>query len=175
MASFNKVILVGNLARDPERRSLPSGTPLADLRLAVSRRYTLPSGESKEETLFISVTVFGKQAETVIKYMKKGRPILIEGRLRQEEWTNKDGQKQSRISVVAEQFRFLGDNPNRGGGAEIGDAPEGVGYGRRAPAPPERETPPERESPLEEEAPPEGGLADAPSASAGKDDENLPF
>jgi len=163
MASFNKVILVGNLARDPERRTLPSGTPLADLRLAVSRRYTLQSGESKEETLFINVTVFGKQAETVVKYMKKGRPILIEGRLRQEEWTSKDGQKQSRISVVAEQFRFLGESPNRGAAAEMGDAPEGAGFGRRAPAP------------AEGDAPPEGGVADEPPATAGKDDENLPF
>lgn len=160
MASYNKVILVGNLARDPERRALPSGTTVADLRLAVSRRYTLQSGETKEETLFITVAVFGRQAETILKYMKKGRPILIEGRLRQEEWTNKDGQKQSRISVVAEQFRFLGDGGNRGG--ELGDAPEGAGYARRAPAPAAGETPPEAD--LGEEPPP-----------GAKDDENLPF
>ncbi len=162
MASFNKVILVGNLARDPERRTLPSGTPLADLRLAVSRRYTLQSGETKDETLFINVTVFGKSAETIVKYMRKGRPILIEGRLRQEEWTGKDGQKQSRISVVAEQFRFLGDAPGRGG-AEMGDAPEGAGYDRRGPAP------------ADGEAPADSGPGDDPPAAGGKDDENLPF
>lgn len=161
MASYNKVILMGNLARDPERRTLPSGTTVADLRLAVSRRYTLQSGEPKEETLFINVAVFGRQAETVLKYMKKGRPILIEGRLRQEEWTNKDGQKQSRVSVVAEQFRFLSEGGYRGG--ELGDAPEGAAYARRSPAPATGEPPPEAD--LGEESPHSGA----------KDDENLPF
>jgi single-strand DNA-binding protein len=134
MASLNKVFLIGNLTRDPERRALPSGMTVTDLRLAVSRKFRLQSGEDREETLFINVATFGKQAETVAKFMRKGRPILIEGRLRMEEWENKEGQKQSRISVVADHFQFLG-GPERGGSAEMGDAASGAGSPGRRPAP----------------------------------------
>lgn len=160
MAHLNKVFLLGNLTRDPDRRSLPSGSTVTELRLAVTRKYRLQSGESKEETLFITVTIFGKGAETAAKYLQKGRPVLIEGRLRLEEWTGKDGQRQSRISVVAENFQLLGggDRPPRT--SEMGDAPSAYA-GRRESAP---------ENPGD---PGESAPASFPEPAA--DEDNLPF
>src|SRR6185503_8159855 len=108
MASFNKVILMGNLTRDPELRYTPKGTAVAKLGLAVNRVYTTESGEKKEEVTFIDVDAFARQAEIISQYLKKGRPILVEGRLRQETWDDKaTGQKRSKLSVVLENFQFL--------------------------------------------------------------------
>lgn len=120
MANFNKVMLMGNLTRDPEVRYTPSGMAVADLRLAVNRRYRTADGQEHEETCFVNVTVWGKQAETCKQYLKKGRPVFIEGRLKFDEW-EKDGQKFNRLSVVAERVQFLGDAGGRGGAA----APDG--------------------------------------------------
>src|SRR6266542_3043562 len=104
MASFNKVILVGNLTRDPELRFTPKGTAIARLGLATNRRWTTETGEQKEEVTYIDVDAFGKQAETISNYFKKGRPILIEGRLRYDSWDDKQtGQKRSKLGVVLEQ------------------------------------------------------------------------
>lgn len=108
MASFNKVILVGNLTRDPELRYLPKGTAIARLRLAVNRTYTTESGEKKEEVAFIDVDAFGRQAEVIGQYLKKGRPVLVEGRLRLDQWEDKNThQKQSKLVVVLESFSFM--------------------------------------------------------------------
>jgi single-strand DNA-binding protein len=123
MVSFNKVILVGNLTRDPELRNTPNGTAICRFSLAVSRQFRNADGSSREEVLFIEVDSFGKQAETIARYMVKGRPILIEGRLRLDQWENQAGEKRSRIMVAAESFQFL-SAPNRqdgdGGGGEGG-------------------------------------------------------
>ena len=106
MASLNKVFLMGNLTRDPEVRYTPSGAAVGDLGLAVSRRFKSSDGENREETCFVNITVWGRQAETCAEYLKKGRPVMVEGRLRYEEW-EKDGKKNSKIVVVAE--RVAGD------------------------------------------------------------------
>lgn len=123
MASFNKVILVGNLTRDPELRYTPKGTAIAKIGLAVNRVWTSESGEKKEEVTFVDVDVFGRTAENVGQYMRKGRPILIEGRLRLDQWDDKQtGQKKSKLGVVAETVQFLG-SPTGGSGGEAGGAP----------------------------------------------------
>ena len=108
MASLNKVFLIGNLVRPPELRYTPSGTAVADLRLAVNRNYTLQSGEKREETCFLTVIVWGKQAETCGEYLDKGSPILVDGRLQTRDWETKDGQKRSVVEVVAERVQFMG-------------------------------------------------------------------
>ncbi len=114
MANFNKVLLMGNLTRDPEVRFTPSGMAVADLGLAVNRRYRGADGQDHEETCFVKVTVWGKQAETCGQYLKRGRPVFIEGRLKFDEW-EKEGQKFNRLSVVAERVQFLGEGGGRGG------------------------------------------------------------
>ena len=121
MASFNKVILIGNLTRDPEIKYTPSGTAVGDLRMATNRRYRTADGQEHDETCFVGVTVWGRQAETCGEYLKKGAPALVEGRLKYDEW-EKEGQKFSRLSVVAERVQFLGSprgaEPRDGGGAQ---------------------------------------------------------
>ena len=116
MANLNKVFLIGNLTRDPELRYTPSGSSVCTLRMATNRRYTTRQGENRDETLFIDVTVWGKQAEVCSQYLSKGRPLFVEGRLRQDTWTTNDGQKRSKIGVVAENFQFLGAPTGSGGG-----------------------------------------------------------
>ena len=109
MASFNKVILVGNLTRDPELRYTPKGTAIAKIGVAVNRVWTNEAGEKKEEVTFVDVDVFGRTAENVGQYMRKGRPILIEGRLRLDQWDDKQtGQKRSKLTVIVETCQFLG-------------------------------------------------------------------
>jgi len=108
MASLNKVFLIGNLTRPPELRYTPSGTPVVDLRLAVNRNYTTQGGDKREETCFLTVVVWGKQAESCGEYLDKGSPVLIEGRLQTREWEAKDGQKRTVVEVVAERVQFMG-------------------------------------------------------------------
>jgi single-strand DNA-binding protein len=128
MASFNKVILAGNLTRDPELRYTPKGTAVARITLAVNRNWKSESGEMKEEVSFVDVDVWGRQAEVIAQYMKKGRPLLVEGRLKQDTWEDKNTkQKQSKLKVVLEGFTFIDSNRGDAGGAPV--AP------RSAPAP----------------------------------------
>ena len=136
MASYNKVILVGNLTRDPELRYTPKGMAIAKIGLAVNRNWTNEAGEKKEEVTFVDVDIFGRTAENVAQYMKKGRPILIEGRLRLDQWDDKQtGQKRSKLGVVAETVQFLG-SPAGGGGGEGGEAaPRRSAPAASAPAP----------------------------------------
>ena len=118
MASFNKVILMGNLTRDPELRYTPKGTAIAKIGLAVNRVWTTETGEKKEEVTFVDVDVFGRTAENVGQYMRKGSPILIEGRLRLDQWDDKQtGQKRQKLGVVAETVQFLGSPRGADGGA----------------------------------------------------------
>ena len=117
MASFNKVILVGNLTRDPELRYTPKGMAIAKIGIAVNRTWRTETGEQKEEVTFVDVDAFGKQAETLGQYMRKGSPILIEGRLRLDQWDDKQtGQKRSKLGVVVEGFQFLGGGQRPEGG-----------------------------------------------------------
>ena len=119
MASFNKVILLGNLTRDPEVRYTPKGSAVADLGIAVNRQYTLESGEKREEVTFVDVTFWGRTAEVAGEYLKKGRPVFIEGRLQLDTWDDKQsGQKRSRLKVIGETMQMLGA---RGGAADTGD------------------------------------------------------
>lgn len=110
MANFNKVLLMGNLTRDPQLSYLPSQTAVVDFGLAVNRRWTGKDGEKKEETCFVDCTSFGRQAETINKYLTKGRPVFVEGRLTFNSWTAQDGTKRSRLKVTVENFQFLGES-----------------------------------------------------------------
>lgn len=116
MASLNKVFLMGNLTRAPELRYTPNGTAVSDLRLAVNRAYTTQSGERRQDTYFLTVVVWGKQAENCGEYLDKGSPILVEGRLQTREWEGKDGQRRNVVEVVADRIQFLGRS--RGAGPE---------------------------------------------------------
>lgn len=108
MASLNKVFLIGNLTKDPVVRKMPSGEDVAEMRLAVNRKFRDRSGKDREETLFINVTVYGSRASVVGRYLRSGSPVLIEGRLKYDEWTDREGKRQNRISVVADNFEFIG-------------------------------------------------------------------
>ena len=117
MASFNKVILVGNLTRDPELRYTSNGKAIAKIGLAVNRTWTNEAGEKKEEVTFVDVDTFGRTAENVGQYMRKGSPILIEGRLRLDQWDDKQtGQKRTKLGVVADTVQFLGSARGGEGG-----------------------------------------------------------
>lgn len=140
MANFNKVILMGNLTRDPEMRVTPNNVSICKLGIAVNRVYSTKDGERKEETTFVDVDAFGRQAEVISKYLRKGRPILIEGRLKYDQWETNEGQKRSKLGVVLENFQFVG------GGGEGGGA---GGY--------ESSSPPKRESSGAEDGAPQGG------------------
>ncbi len=145
MASFNKVILAGNLTRDPELRYTPKGTAVARLGIACNRKWKSETGEMKEEVTFVDVDAFGKTAETIGQYLKKGRPILIEGRLRYDTWEDKQTrQKKSKLGVVLENFQFLDSGGGRGEGAA--EAPRRARPPGAAPAaaePAEGDAPPE--------------------------------
>jgi single-strand DNA-binding protein len=117
MANLNKVLLMGNLTRDPELRYLQSGSAVCDFGVAVNRRWRSQAGEQKEEVCFVDVTFFGRTAEVISEYMKKGRPIFIEGRLKLDTWTNKEGQKRSKLHVVGERMQFLDSRGGQGGGS----------------------------------------------------------
>ncbi|MDH5789958.1 MAG: single-stranded DNA-binding protein [Nitrospinota bacterium] len=119
MASFNKVLLMGNLTRDPELRFTSSGSALAKFGLAVNRKYK--AGEEwKEEVCFVDITVWGKQAENCAEYLSKGRPVFIDGRLQFSTWETDDGQKRNKLEVVANSVQFLG----QGGGGKPGMQPD---------------------------------------------------
>ncbi len=117
MASFNKVLLMGNLTKDPELRYTPQGTAVVNLRLAVNRRFKNKNQENKEEVCFITAVAWDKQAETCSQYLHKGSPIFVEGRLQSRSWEDNSGQKRSVIEVRAERVQFLGSPAPRAGAA----------------------------------------------------------
>jgi len=137
MASFNRVILLGNLTRDVEVRYLQSGTAVADVGLAVNDRRKGQNGEWIEETTFVDVTLWGRTAEVAGEYLSKGSPILIEGRLKYDTW-EKDGQKRSKLSVVCERMQMVGSKGGGGGGGrgQNQNFDEGGDYGDGPPGPP---------------------------------------
>ena len=108
MASLNRVLLIGNLTRPPELRYTPGGTAVADIRLAVNRNYTTQGGEKRDEVCFLTIVVWGKQAESCGEYLDKGSQIFVEGRLQTRDWEDKDGHKRSVTEVVAERVQFMG-------------------------------------------------------------------
>ncbi len=149
MASFNKVILMGNLTRDPELRYTSKGMAIAKFGLAVNRVWRSEAGEQKEETTFVDVDAFGRQAETIGQYLKKGRPVLVEGRLRLDTWDDKQsGQKRSRLGVVLESFQFLGPGPGQSQGSGREANPEAT-----QPRPTENPGAPAEEMPSEDDVP----------------------
>ena len=146
MANYNKVIMVGNLTRDPQLSYLPSQTPVVEFGLAINRRWRGANGEQREDTCFIDCRCYGKQAETFNQYMTKGQSVLIEGRLQFDTWEAQDGSKRSKHRINVERFQFMG-GPRQGGPS--------------APRPAQRPAPP---------APPEGGPpAGAPPAPEAPD------
>ncbi len=158
MASLNKVFLIGNLTRDPERRTLPSGMAVTEIGLAVNRRFRTQSGEDRDETTYVNISLFGKQAETAVRYLRKGRQVFIEGRLKFDSWEGKDGQKRSRLTVIGERFQFIGgersDSPSS---VELGDTPDRL------------DTPPVTDSASE------SGMDIDPGEMEAKNSDNLPF
>src|SRR3954454_8262148 len=122
MASFNKVILLGNLTRDPEVRYTPKGSAVCDLAIAVNRQYSLDNGEKREEVTYVDVVLWARLAEIAGEYLKKGRPVFIEGRLQIDTWDDKQsGQKRSKLRVIGETMQLLGSRPSGGGEGGGGD------------------------------------------------------
>jgi len=132
MANLNKVLLLGNVTRDPEVRYTPKGSAVCDLGIAVNRAYTTDSGEKREEVTFVDVTLWGRTAEVASEYLKKGRPVFVEGRLQMDTWDDKQtGQKRTRLRVVAENMQLLGGRPSGGPAEATGDT-------RQTSAPPKK-------------------------------------
>ena len=155
MASFNKVIIAGNLTRDPEMRYTPKGTAVVRFGLATNRKWKTETGELKEEVTFVDIDAFGRQAEVIAQYMKKGRPLLVEGRLKLDEWEDKNThQKVSKLRVVLESFTFIDSNRSD---ATSGDAQRTRTGAAPAAAPasagPVSEPVPEAPSPEEDDVP----------------------
>jgi len=163
MANYNKVMLIGNLTRDPELRYLQSGMAVCDFGLAVNRTWRNPAGEQKEEVLFVDLTAWGKQAETVSEYLQKGNPIFVEGRLKMDQWTGQDGQKRSKMTVVVERFQFLGGRRGAKEGGEGGSSGGPANAGGR----PQQGAPPKGAGPAGK-PPPQGTDFDA-------GDDSIPF
>ncbi len=164
MANLNKVMLIGNLTRDPEIKYTPKGTAIAAFGLAVNRNFTTESGEKREEVTFIDIEAFGRVAEIIGEYCKKGRPLFIDGRLKLDTWDDKaSGQKRSKLKVVADGIQLLGgrEGPGGGGGGVPTDMAE---YADSQVASP----PPRRAAPAQAPRPP----AD-PDLDAAPDD--IPF
>lgn len=150
MPSLNKVMLMGNLTRDPEVRYTPKGQAVTDIGLAINRRYKVEN-EMREEVTFVDVTFWGKSAEVIGQYLKKGRPLYVEGRLQLDTWDDKQtGQKKSRLKVIGDEFQFIdskgsggGGGGGQGGGSSGGDYDnsgydDGAPRGRQAPQQPQR-------------------------------------
>ena len=172
MASLNKVMLIGNLTRDPEVRYTPKGSAVADLSIAVNRTYQTENGERMEEVTYVDVVAWARLAELVGQYLHKGRAVFIEGRLQMDTWEDKQtGQKRSRIKVVGENMQFLdskrdGEEQGNGGGGGYSrpSAPRSPsGGGQQRSAPPSRQQPPANDEFNE------GPITD------GMEDDDIPF
>lgn len=149
MASLNKVMLIGNVTRDPEVKYTPKGSAVTDLGLAVNRVYSTDSGEKREEVTFVDVTLWGRQAEVAGEYAKKGRPIFVEGRLQLDTWDDKQtGQKRSRLRIVGENIQLLGSRSGgQGGGAGDYEGGGESSYSSSKPSRPAQSQPPRASAP----------------------------
>ena len=169
MPNYNRVILMGNLTRDPELRYTPSGQAVADIRIAINRRARNTDGERRDSATFVDVTAWGRQAEVINEYFAKGRPIFLEGRLRLDQWTSQDGQRRSKLRVVLDNFEFITPRGD-------GHAPSGPPPGERPAQPAARTTPPGAPTPPPPSPQPasqaqeDSGRSDAPF-----DDDDVPF
>jgi single-strand DNA-binding protein len=144
MASFNKVILLGNLTRDPEVRYTPKGSAVCDLGIAVNRVYTTEGGERREEVTFVDVVLWARLAEIAGEYLRKGRPIFIEGRLQMDSWDDKQtGQKRTKLRVVGESMQLLGGRPGGGTGETAEEDRVATSGGSKSAAPPKSARPAE--------------------------------
>lgn len=122
MPSYNKVLLMGNLTRDVQLKSLPSGQAIAEIAIAINRKFKTKDGQDREEVTYVDCECWGPRAEVINKYFSKGKPIFIEGRLRLDSWEDKDGQKRSKMRVVIDDFQFVeGRGGGSGGGAGAAD------------------------------------------------------
>ncbi|MFT3831473.1 MAG: single-stranded DNA-binding protein [Opitutaceae bacterium] len=161
MAYLNKVFLIGNLTRDPELRVTPKGTAICSFGLAVNRQYRDESGTARDETTFVDIEAWGKQGELVSKYLTKGSPCMVEGRLRLDSWEDKtSGQKRSKLKVVLDNVQFLSRGPGGGAAAQGGD------MGGEAEEQPRHSAPPPRNA---------GRPAPAPESSAPGLEDDVPF
>jgi single-strand DNA-binding protein len=134
MAGYNRIVLLGNLTRDPELKYLPSNLPVCECGLAVSRRFRDKEGNNREDVCFVDITAFGRQAEVIKQYMSKGKQILIEGRLKLDQWTAQDGTKRSKHGVVIENFQFVGPREGGAGGGGGGSYAQSRPPAPQAPA-----------------------------------------
>ena len=181
MAQLNKVFLMGNLTRDPELRRLPSGTAVTELGLALNRSFTGKDGERREEVVFVDVTVWDRQAETCVEYLKKGRAVHVEGYLKMDQWDDKStGEKRSKLKVQADRVQFLGsrDAPGGGGSDEEFSSPAPREAAPRRAAPETRSTGngPSRAGYNANPAPSASARRPpAPPADADPDDDDIPF
>lgn len=133
MANLNKVLLLGNLTRDPELRYTPKGTAVADIAVAINRVWNNEQNQRQEETTFVDITLWGRQAEIAQQYLSKGRGVFIEGRLQMDTWEDKaSGQKRSKLKVVAENLQFMPDGKGNGGGGIHNGQPTNGGSSQRA-------------------------------------------
>ena len=165
MASVNKVILVGNLGRDPEIRYLPSGEPVANITIATSSKYKGKTGEMVEETEWHRVTFFGKLADIVGQYLKKGRPVYVEGRIKTRKYTDKDGVEKFATDIIASEMQLLG---GREGMGEPSQGDDEGGYSRQAPAARPAAAP-------ARQAPPAAAAAARPASGFDDMDDDIPF
>src|SRR3954471_14006829 len=162
MANYNKIILVGNLTRDPQLKYLPSQMAVCDFGLAVNHKFKTKTGEDREEVLFIDCSCFGKGAEIINQYCTKGKQLLVEGRLKYDTWEDKQGGgKRSKHSVVVDNFQFLGGPRDSGGGAPQGGYEQGGGDESQQ-RPPQRgpQRPPQNRPPQQQQPPPEQPFGD---------------
>ncbi|NNM84905.1 MAG: single-stranded DNA-binding protein [Phycisphaerales bacterium] len=163
MPNVNKVFLMGNLTRDPQVSYLPSQTAVCEIGLAINRNWTAQDGQKKEEVTFVDCSAFGKTAETIGKYLKKGRPIFIEGRLKYDTWEDKEGKKRSRLRVVIDQFQFVDSRPGGSGGSEGGEGGgEGGGQAYRPAARPIGRPAAGNDAPPADDGPPPINESDIP-------------
>jgi single-strand DNA-binding protein len=165
MASYNKVILMGNLTRDPQLSYLPSQTAAVDIGLAVNHKYKGNDGQMVEKVCFIDCRAYGRQAETINQYMKKGRPLLVEGRLEFDQWEAQDGSKRSKHRVFIERFTFV--DSGQGGGQSGGQASQGGGYVPPQQPPQQQQQPPQQQ---QQNSPPPNSYNDQ-----GPTGEDIPF
>lgn len=173
MASLNKVILIGNLTRDPEIRYTPKGSAVCDLGLAVNRRYKTDNGEWQEEVTFIDVVLWGKTAELAGQYLHKGRPVFIEGRLQMDTWEDKaSGQKRSKIKVVCDNMQFI---DSKGGGQRGGgEGDEDGGGSSRPPARPAQRPAGAASRPAQRAQPASDEFSEGP-ITEGMEEDDIPF
>ena len=162
MANLNKVMLIGNLTRDPELRHTPKGTAVAEISLAINRIWNNDQGQKQEETTFVEVTLWGRQAELAQQYLTKGRPVYIEGRLSLDTWDDKEtGKKRSKLKVIGETLQFLSSG-QQGGQSGGGNSQGGGGYSQQASRTPEQRS-----------SPPQG--ASAAPADDFQEEDDIPF